>query len=424
MPKFNYKAKKGPTEIVQGEIDADSEEAALGKISAQGLIPIKLEPLVKPSPSAAPAPVKKAESSTPQETAKPLGLEEKSKLQIKRRDFDIFTRQFAILLRANVPLLRIFTSLQTQTHSASFKIMLGDIQEQLRAGSSLSDTLRRYPRIFNQLYVNMIESGEISGTLDVVLIRLSEFSQKENEIRSKVQSALIYPLFLLVMGIITIFALLTFILPRLMHVFEDLGTELPAITKAVISASHFCQNNWLMIVGSVLVVVALSRTQGISKAQKKILDPMLIKIPIFGDLIKKSETTKFLRSLELLYENGIPLYKAVEVSARTVENIAIQDQLETLKAKLQGGATLTQSMQQVPYIGTFVTNMISVGEESGKLTEAIQETASFYEQEATQTVKIATALIEPFMILLIGGMIGFIVIAMLLPIFEISAGAK
>ena len=180
----------------------------------------------------------------------------------------------------------------------------------------------------------------------------------------------------------------------------------------------------MIMVGTVVGLAALIKTQGISKAQRKVIDPLLIKIPVFGELIKKSETTKFLRSLELLYENGIPLIKAVEVSARTVENSAIQIQLETLREKLQGGATLTQSMQSVSYISNFVINMISVGEESGKLTEAVRETASFYEQEANQTVKLATALIEPFMILLIGGMIGFIVIAMLLPIFEISANAK
>ncbi|MSR77434.1 MAG: type II secretion system F family protein [Candidatus Omnitrophica bacterium] len=425
MPKFNYKAKKGPTEIVQGEIDAESEDAALGKIAAQGLIPLKLESLSKqaaPAPSAAP---RKKEAPTPSSgPVKALDLAEKAKLQIKRRDFEIFTRQFAILLKANVPLLRIFGVLQKQADHPAFKLLLTDIQDQIRAGNSLSDALRNYPRIFNALYVNMIESGEISGTLDVVLRRLSDFSQKEAEIRSKIQSAMIYPIFLFVMGIATVFLLLTFILPRLMKVFEDLGTELPEITKSVITASHFCQDHWMVIVGTVVGLAVLFKTQGISKAQRKIIDPFLLKIPVFGDLIKKTETTKFLRSLELLYENGISLYKAVEVAARTVDNIAIQVQLETLREKLQGGATLTQSMQSVSYISDFVINMISVGEESGKLTEAVQETASFYEQEANQTVKLATALIEPFMILFIGGMIGFIVIAMLLPIFEISANAK
>jgi type IV pilus assembly protein PilC len=217
---------------------------------------------------------------------------------------------------------------------------------------------------------------------------------------------------------------LTFVLPRLMGVFEDLGTELPAVTLFVMSVSAFCQRYWLYIIGAAVLIFTYFRTKGISTGQKKALDGVSLRIPLFGNLILKSEIEKFLHSLELLYENGISLHKAVEVAGRTVTNIVIQQELEKVPDRLRKGETLTASLAQVPYISDFVTNMVSVGEESGKLGEAILETANFYEKEAAQVVKIATALIEPVMILLIGGIIGFIIIAMLLPIFEISALAR
>ncbi len=422
MAKFFYKAKKGPTEIVQGELDAENEDQALGKLAAQGLIPIRLglTPLEGGSkPQAA-----SRESAAPSlASPSPGKAGDVSKIKIRRRDFDILTRQFAILLRANVPLLRIFSVLQTQAVDPQFKMLLVDIQDKIRAGSSLSDALRNYPRVFSQLYVSMIEAGEVSGMLDAILVRLADFSEKEAEIRSRVQAALIYPLFLLGVGLLTVFALMTFILPRLMVVFQELDTELPAITKAVMAASHFLAGHWLPIVVGITGAILLFRTHKVSDAWKVFWDPLSLKIPIFGDLITKTETARFLRSLQLLYENGIPLFRAASVSARTVDNAAIRKSLEALPSNLQGGSTLTQSLQQIPYISSFVVNMVSVGEESGKLGDAVQETASFYESESAQVVKVATTLLEPLMIFFIGGLIGFIVIAMLLPIFEISAGA-
>lgn len=422
MPRFTYKAKKGPTEIVEGELVAEDEEAALGQISALGLIPVKINLLDAPKNK----PKQETDTKKKEEPQTPKAISETAlfRTRVKHTDFNVFTRQFAILLKANVPLLKIFGVLQTQTESLKFRKVLEDLQEQLRKGSALSEALRRYPRIFSQLFINMVESGEISGTLDTVLLRLAEFSEKESEVRSKVQSAMVYPLFLLAMGILTVFILLTFILPRLMVVFADLGTELPTMTLIVIKLSKFFQKYWLMIVAVVAVSSGLLRAKGLSEKQKKILDRLTLNLPIFGNLARKSEIARFLRSLELLYENGISLFKAVEIAAKTVSNRVIQIELEKLPERLRGGATLTQSLTGLPYISDFVTNMVSVGEESGKLGEAVQETASFYERESDQIIKIATTLVEPFMILVIGVVIGFIIISMLLPIFNISALAQ
>lgn len=420
MPRFTYKAKKGPSEVVQGEIDAENEDAALGKIAALGLIPVRLISAdgAKESPSL------HASASAGAQRGPTLSAREKNQIRISHRDLNIFTRQFAILLRANVPLLKIFDVLQTQAQHEKFRRVLQDIQTSLREGGSLSEALAAYPKIFSQMYVNMVHAGEVSGTLDQVLMRLAAFVEKEAEIISRVQSAMIYPLFLFCAGVGTIFILLTFVMPRLIGLFADLGTEPPAVTLFLIRVSRFCQKYWVLMTGGIALAGTVLRTRGLSSGQQKILDSFLIRLPLFGEVIKKAEIGRFLRSLELLYENGIPLYKAVEIAARTISNRVIRAELEKVPGLLEGGATLAKSLQQIPYISVFAANMVSVGEESGQLGPAVSETAAFFEQETQQFIKLATSLIEPFMILVVGGIVGFIVIAMLLPIFEIHVLAS
>ncbi len=408
MPRFVYKAKKGPSEIVQGEVDAEDEDAAIGKISAWGLVPIKLEPA----------------SGTQSSGPKNLAPAEKSKVRIPYRDLNIFTRQFAILLKASVPLLKIFDVLHLQSENPKFRAVLKDIQSALRQGSSLSEALAVYPRIFSEVYVSLVHSGEVSGTLDKVLMRLAEFAEREAEVRGRVQAAFVYPAFLLLVGIATIFVLLTFVMPRLMGLFGDLGTELPLITRIMIRISHFFQSYWVFMVAAVAIATLTIRSRGISEGQRRTLDRFAIRFPVIGVLLQKAETARFLRSMELLYENGIPLYQAVGVATQTLSNMAIREELEKVAPRLEGGATLAKSLEEVPYISAFVTNMVSVGEESGQLGAAVRETATFYEQETNQMIKIATSLLEPAMILGIGIIVGFIVISMLLPIFEIHVLAQ
>ena len=426
--KFLYKAKKGPTEIVEGEIDAENEDAALGKISGLGLIPVKL---FSPEGAAAAAESAAQSSKAPKAAAQavpmdtsPLTSAAKASVRVSHKNVDVFTRQFAILMKASVPLLRIFQILQAQTTHKKFNQVLQNIQDSLRQGGSLSETLGEYPRIFPPIYVNMVNSGEASGTLEKVLIKLAEFSEREAEIRSKVKSAFIYPAFLLLVGIGTVFILLTFVMPRLMGLFADLGTVLPLPTRIIIAISKFLQAYWIFILPAVGALVVLLKTKGLSEAQKKNLDVLALKLPVLGDVIIKSEVARFLRSLSLLYESGIPLYRAASIAARTVSNTSMRTELEKVMGRLEGGATLAKSLQEVPYISNFVSQMVSVGEESGQLSAAVGETASFYEQETNQFIRVVTSLIEPLMILIIGVVIGFIVVAMLLPIFEIHVLAQ
>ncbi len=415
--RFIYKAKKGPGEIIQGEVEADNEDAALGKITAAGLVPVKLTPIGLEIPSPASG---KREGIA--ETA-PVNFN-RQQVRITHRDLNVFTRQFAILSKASVPLLKIFDVLSNQTQNLKFRSVLKEIQKKLQDGGGLSETLAIYPKIFSQIYVSLIHSGEISGTLDQVLAKLAEFAEKEAETRAKVQSAMIYPAFLFLVGIGTVFILMTFVMPRLMGLFSDLGTPLPGITIFMMSISRFLQRTWIFIGAAIAAVVFWLRTKGLSDSQQRQLDHFLAHAPAIGKVVEKSEVARFLRSIELLYENGIPLYKAVSIGAKTVTNVLIREQLEKIPDLLEGGATLAKSLEQAPFVSPFVCQMVAVGEESGALTSALRETALFYEQETDQFVKLATSLLEPFMILSIGIVVGFIVISMLLPIFEIHVAAQ
>lgn len=422
MPLFLYKAKKGPEEIVQGTLEAENEDAALGKITERGLVAIQLHPVQELTPAVS---VPEAEEIKTKEQGKGLFSQaQKKKIRVSHKELNVFTRQFAIILKAHVPLLKIFEILQTQTASAKFRKVLRDIQSLLREGESISAALKQYPRIFSEIYASMVHAGEVSGTLDKVLGQLAEFSEKEAEIRTKVQNAFIYPLFLLFVGIATVFVLLTFVMPRLIVLFSDLGTALPLPTQIIIKISYFLQAYWVTILLGTAVVAFILRSGGLSPSQKKIFDQFKLSFPIFGNLILKSETAKFLRSVELLYESGIPLYQAVRIGSETVSNLAMREKLLKVPELLEGGKTFAKSLEEVPYISRFVSQMISVGEESGQLGVSARETAVFYEQETDQAVKIATTLLEPLMILAIGIVIGGIVISMLLPIFEIHALAQ
>ncbi|MBN1687890.1 MAG: type II secretion system F family protein [Candidatus Omnitrophica bacterium] len=420
MPNYQYKAKKGPTEIVEGEISAENEDAAVSRISAMGLIPIKITDVRDGKAGSTSQGIRP--SSVKDQTSMTMG--DLSKIRVGYRDLNVFTRQFAILIKASVPLLRIFEVLQIQTTNDKFRQVLRYCQEALRGGASLSGVIEKFPRIFSQIYLSMIHSGEVSGTLDKVLERLAEFAEKESEIRSRVQSALIYPVFLLLVGIGTIFILFTFVMPRLLVLFDDLGTQLPAVTQVMMNISHFCQSYWMPIVGVVAALVVWFRARGLSEGQKAVLDHLVLGLPLFKELVKKAEIARFLRSLELMYENGIPLYRGVEVAMKTVGNSVIRNELKQVPERLESGATLANSLEPVPTMTPLVINMISVGEESGQLGTAVGETATFYEQETNQFIKTATSLLEPMMILGVGVVVGFVVVSMLLPIFEIHVFAQ
>jgi len=414
MMKFSYEVKKGPTELVKGIIEAESQSAAVDKLSRMGYIPIRVIPAKeKPSPKGA-SPAKGTLHIAGQVSG--LGLSGK----ISSKDLTIFTEQLASLLKSRVPLFEAMSFLYEQTENANLKKIISQSIDEIRDGKTLSQSLSRYPKVFHPLYVNMIESGEKGGVLEKTLLRLSEFRNRQEEIRAKVVSALVYPAFMLIVGILSMFVLLTFVIPRMASLFSEVGQTLPLPTRILLSLSSWFRDYWYL--GPAIIILIVFIFNKIKEKKKGTLDKFKLKFPLLGNFIKKSAIARFARTLALLLASGIPLFQALAITIPTIENEIIKSDLESVHKGIIDGAPFEQSMKGSLWFPRFMTNMLAVGERGGNLEEALLEIAVFYERETNRAIKVITSLLEPAIILVMGLVIGFIVFAMLLPIFQINLG--
>jgi len=411
MPIYIYKAKKGPNEIVEGEIEANSQDNAVTKLVDMGLSPVGVFEKGTPVEGERVAP--KTGSQRPQP-----GISARS------QDIDIFTRQLASLIKAGVPVLRALSLIVSQTQSKTLKEVVAELERQIRGGSLLSDSMSRYPRIFNGLYISMIKAGEKGGALEEVLYKLAEYRENEQELRHKVQAAITYPVFVIVVGAITVFVMLTFFLPKLVGLFESFQ-QLPLPTRILMAISSFMHDNWYwFIFAFIFIWVLLARSRQGSK-KKFFVDIIKLQLPFIKDFVRNSEIAKFARTLGLLLKNGISVHESLQLAADTLDNEALKDRLNLAKQEIIGkGSTLSGSLKKIGLFPIFAVNMIAVGEEGGHLEESLAEIANVYERDVEQSMKIMASLLEPILILIVGGVVGFIVFAMLLPIFNIGLGVK
>ncbi|MBN3038726.1 MAG: type II secretion system F family protein [Candidatus Omnitrophica bacterium] len=416
MPKFSYEAKKGPKEVVSGTIEAPNQNAAVDKLTHMGYVPIRVFPEHA-------APVKEKIPSRPtHRTAHPEGT---VSIKVRARDITIFTEQLASLVKSRVPLLEAMKILHDQTDNINLKKIIDDIRKQIKDGKTLTQSLSKYPKVFPTLYVNMVNSGETGGILEKTLLRLADFRNKEEEVRAKIGSALAYPAFIILVGIGTIFVLLGFVIPRMATLFTEIGQSLPLPTKILLDISENVKSNWywgLLVI--VLVVVVLKRSNQEGKKEKEVIDRLKLKIPLVGGFIKESIIARFSRTLSLLIANGIPLFQAIKITIPTIENEIFKTELEQVHKGIVDGMSLEQSMKRSKWFPGFMSNMLAVGERGGSLEEALQEVATFYERNVDKTTTMMTSLIEPAIILVMGLVVGFIVFAMLLPIFQINLGMQ
>jgi len=404
MPTYKYRAKKGPGDIVEGAIEAPSESEAVDKLSHMGYLPMRIE----------------------EEGAKPgqnQGREHvlKGALgRVRSREITVFSRQLASLLRAGVPILSAINIIAEQTENANLKKVLYDIHDAVKEGGNLSSGLMQYPRIFSPLYIAMVRTGENSGALPEALLRISDYRTKEDEIYSRLRMALAYPALMGAVGVATIIFMLVFVMPRLMGIFVNMGQDLPLPTRLLISISGGLRKWWWAIIVVLAIAASLVKAQDRSKAGRIYFSVLKLSIPIFGKLTLKAELSRFSRTLALLVESGISILKAIEISIPVLENEVIKNQLAQSYKDLEQGGSFGRSLKNSKLFPLFMTNLIIVGEESGKLGEALAEVANSYEKDTDEAMKIMASLLEPLMILGMGLMVGFIVVAMLLPIFEIN----
>ena len=398
MPRFQYVAKSAPAKTIQGTIDAETEQEAIKKLTKSGYFPVSIQ----------------SESSFLDKHSV-LGLR-----KVSKKELVIFTRQLSNLIESGVNLFNGLNIIAQQTSNKYLKSILADISAQIKEGNSLSESLKMYPGVFGDLYVSMVYSGEAGGTLDQSLKKLSEFLEKEQAFRDSVRAALIYPAFIFSASLLTIIVLLGFVIPRFVGMFEDMGQVLPVPTKILISVSLFMRGYWwLIIAGLGAFVFVFRRIQGTTQG-KLAIDAFLLKLPLFGQFTLKTELSRLLRTLSLLLSSGLPMLKALEICSASLSNAILKTEMVKLKEQVSSGSSITAYLAVSPIFPQYVTNIVAIGEETGTLERSFLRIADEYEKDVDAATKVMTRMIEPIIILVMGLFVGFIVLAMLLPIFQIN----
>ncbi|MFA6600046.1 MAG: type II secretion system F family protein [Candidatus Omnitrophota bacterium] len=421
MPNYQYRAKDGRGKTVDGLMEAASEGEAVEKVNRLGLLPVRVELTAAP---VKPEPVQKSETEE-KAPARPVARKAPAKGgPIKSKEITAFGRQLSSLIRSGVPILKAIGIISQQSDSAAFKKMLDQIYEDVKNGAPFSASLGKFPGLFPPLYTALVAAGESTGNLDQSLLRVTEYRQKQEDIVSRVRAALIYPMLMGITGLGTIIFMLTFVMPRLLGIFARLGGELPLPTRILIGTSDALRQPWIWVgvAAAVLAGVVLSRQKNEKHALA--LSLFVLGIPLLGDFALKIEIARFTRTMELLIKSGISVLAAIRTTAPVIANLVLRNDLLKCLQDISEGGSFGRSLRRSKRFPSFMINLISVGEESGKLDESLGEIANFYERETDEAVRILTSLLEPLMILGMGLVVGFIVVAMLLPMFEINMMVK
>ncbi len=421
MPNFSYVALDARGQQVTGEIDAPSQNEAVGQLRQAGYYPTSVDEASKAAKSkktvapkvAAGAPAKKSSSLFAKQT-------------IKGKILMIFTRQLATLIDAGLPLLRSLTVLAKQERDPVLKSTINQLAESVQGGSTFSDSLTGHPKIFNKLYVNMVKAGELGGVLELVLLRLAEFQEKAQKIKNKVVAAMFYPIIVLVIAIAIMGFLLVFIVPKFEAIFADMlgGKPLPALTQFVIASSNLVKNHILLIIVGAVVLFIIYKL--VSRTAKGVMaiDNIKLKAPLFGDLTRKSAISRFSRTLGTLVTSGVPILQALLITRETAGNTVIADAISKVHDAVKEGESIVQPLEASGVFPPMVISMIDVGEETGQLPEMLLKVAEVYDDEVDNAVQGLTSLLEPIMIVFLAVIVGTIVIALFLPLISIIQGMQ
>ena len=404
MPVYEYTALDKAGKNVNGIIDADSPVVARQKLRGTGIFPVEV----------------KETSSRPKDTpSAPLSISMLVK-RVRSGELSVTTRQLSILLGAGITLVASLEALISQTTNPVLKRIMAQVKESVNQGNSLAYSLSHHPKVFSQIYINMVRAGEASGTLDLVLERLAEFSEHQQALRGRFKAALAYPIFMFLLGIIILFALLTFIVPNITKIFIDMHQSLPLPTILLIGAGDFLKAFWWLVMlalgGGVILVRRLIKTP----KGRRVWDEIKLRMPVMGPINSKMAMARFARTLGSLLQSGVPLLSALQIIRNIVNNVLIAEVVDKAVEDIQTGKTLTTPLGQSRWFPPIAVQMISVGEQSGELEKMLNKIADIYEAEAESQIMTMTSMLEPSMILFMGLTVGFVVIAILLPIFEMN----
>jgi len=397
MPEFKWKGKDPSGEEVSGLMSADSVEAVTLHLRRQKITPISIRKRMKDLQISIP------------------GLTHR----IKERDIVVFTRTFSTMVDAGLPLVQCLEILAQQTENPVFSKAISDISQSVESGSTYADALRKHPKIFDELYCNMVEAGETGGILDTILNRLAAYMEKSISLKRQVKSAMVYPSVVVSVAVGVVTFLMYAVIPTFAKIFSSLGAGLPLPTKIVISISNFIRDYLVFII---MVCIGLWLfVRYIRKTEKgaKFFDALILKLPIFGVLMRKVAVAKFTRTLGTLISSGVPILEGLEITAKTAGNKIIEEAVMKTRVSISEGKTISEPLSATEVFPAMVTQMIAVGESTGALDAMLEKIADFYDEEVDITVQNLTQMLEPLLMVFLGVSIGFIVIAMYLPMFAL-----
>ncbi|MES2507294.1 MAG: type II secretion system F family protein [Verrucomicrobiota bacterium] len=420
MPKFHYIALDQNGQEVAGELDASTEAEAINLLRQSQLYPTQVAQEGKGD-----AAVKKRAKSTAAPKGKGKAVKAGANAKIKAKVLMIFTRQLATLIDSGLPLLRGLTVLARQEPNPVMKSTVSTIAENVQTGSTFSETLSQYPKIFNKLYINMVKAGELGGVLEVVLNRLAEYQEKAQKLKNKVVAAMVYPIIVMIIAVLIMVFLMLVIVPRFEKIFEDMlgsADKLPELTKIVIGFSRWMQGNFLYLVAGGIVFTVGWKLYAATAGGRRVIDGLKLKLPLFGDVQRKTAISRFSRTLGTLVTSGVPILQALNITRETAGNVVVSDAITKVHDAVKEGESMVAPLESSSVFPPMVISMVDVGEETGQLPEMLLKIADVYEDEVDNAVAGLTSMLEPLMIVMLAVVVGVIVMALFLPLIEVIKG--
>ncbi len=406
MPKFAYRALNKEGKQSFGIVAADTQALAINDIRSLGLFPTHVREATRADERRA--------------LRQGRGLNELYFGGVKTKELVVMTRQLSTLIDAGLPLLRCINVLIAQLKPSKLRDILREISSDIQSGSTFAEALAKHPKQFDRLFVNMVRAGEVGGMLETVLQRLAIFMERRQALKRRVRGALIYPIAVIVIACSIVAFLLVRVVPVFAEIFEEFGGELPAPTRVLISAGDFMMYQWWLIIVILCWSVIGLKLLMKSKQVKRVFDRVILKVPLIGDLITKVSVARFARTLGTLVTSGVPILQALKITRETIGNEVVQNAVDAVHDSVQDGGTIAAPLDESKVFPAMVVNMIDVGEETGALDSMLMKVADIYDAEVEAAVDAMLALLEPMIIIVLGGIIGFIVVALYLPIFTLG----
>jgi len=400
MPQFKYEARKGPGETSTGTLEAESQRAAVARLREMGFFPLSVE---------------EAEA----EEKKDVIREAFRRIRLKERN--VFFRQLASLTESGMILTRALRTLVDQTENRKLAALIDQLRDDVQKGNTLAEAMERHPKVFPALYTSLVRAGETGGMLDEVLWRIVAFGEQEEELRGKATSAMVYPIFLLVVGSISIFILISFVFPKFRTVFDQFEADLPLPTEIVMTFCDFMGVWWWAVLLGLAALAGSLMSYVRTDAGRREWDRLMLRVPVLRQVVLKYEMAKFARTLGTLLDNGVPVLLAIRITGETLGNRLVRDEVALIHEGVTEGNAMSDILRESKLFPPMVTSMFAIGEEGGRIGEVSKRVADVYDNEVDRAVKALTSLFEPLLIVVMGIIVGFLVIAMLLPMLTLGS---